>query len=278
MVALSHTIFALPFAASAVLLALPRPRLPITAPRIAAMLVCMVTARTAAMAFNRWVDRDIDAENPRTRSREIPAGVVSPNAALGLTAACCLVFIAAAASLGSLPGLLSLPVLAVLLGYSLTKRFTWAAHLVLGLALALAPGGAWIAVGASPEPGIILVMLGVLTWVAGFDVLYSLQDEAFDRARGLHSIPARFGTLGAVVLSALLHVVTVGALAGAGIALGRGAAYFAAVGVISALLVIEHAIVGKGNLARINKAFFDINGYVSVVFFSLTALDAWWFS
>ncbi|MFO0658642.1 MAG: UbiA-like polyprenyltransferase [Polyangiaceae bacterium] len=278
MVALSHTIFALPFAASAVLLALPRPRLPITLPRVAAMLVCMVAARTAAMAFNRWVDRDIDAENPRTKNREIPAGVVSPRAALALTIACSAVFVVSAATLGSTPGLLSFPVLSVLLGYSICKRFTWAAHLVLGLALALAPGGAWIAIGAAPEAGIVALMVGVLTWVAGFDVLYSLQDESFDRARGLHSIPARFGTIGAVVLSAGLHVITVASFATTGVLLGRGPAFFAAVAVISLLLVVEHAIVGKGNLSKINKAFFDINGYVSVVFFSLTALDAWWMS
>ena len=275
LVALSHTIFALPFAASAVLLALPRPRLPLTLGRVVAMLVCMVAARTAAMAFNRWVDRDIDAKNPRTARREIPAGVVSARAALGLTIAASAVFVAAAGSLGRTPGLLSFPVLAVLLGYSLTKRFTWAAHLFLGLALALAPGGAWIAIGAAPEGGIILLMLAVLTWVAGFDVLYSLQDESFDRAHGLRSIPARFGTLGAVVVSGALHVVTVAALVGTGLLLGRGGFFFAGIVGLAALLSWEHAIVGRGDLSKIDKAFFDVNGYVSVGFLALTALDAW---
>ena len=275
LVALSHTIFALPFAASAVLLSLPRPRLPITAPRIVAMLVCMVAARTAAMAFNRWVDRDIDAKNPRTAKREIPAGAVSANAALGLTIGSSLLFVSSAATLGRTPLMLSLPVLVVLLGYSLTKRFTWAAHLFLGLALALAPGGAWIAMGAAPEPGIVLLMLAVLTWVAGFDVLYSLQDERFDRDNGLHSIPSRFGTLGAVIISGGLHVVTIGALIGTGVLLGRGVFFYAAVGLITTLLTYEHALVGRGNLSKIDKAFFDINGYVSVVFLALTAVDAW---
>jgi 4-hydroxybenzoate polyprenyltransferase len=177
--------------------------------------------------------------------------------------------------LGALTLALAVPVLGVLLGYSHTKRFTWASHLVLGLALALAPGGAWIAMGAAPEPAIFALMAAVLTWVAGFDILYSLQDEHFDREHGLSSIPARFGTAGAVVLSASLHVLTVGALALVGAWLGRGVGFYAGVALVSALLVYEHALVGRGNLAKIDRAFFDINGYVSCGFFLLTALDAW---
>jgi 4-hydroxybenzoate polyprenyltransferase len=146
--------------------------------------------------------------------------------------------------------------------------------LVLGLALALAPGGAWIAMGAAPEPSIFALMAAVLTWVAGFDVLYSLQDQLFDRERGLHSIPARFGTFGAVVISAGLHVVTVLALVACGIGLGRGAAFFAGVAVVAGLLIYEHTLVGPGRLERINRAFFDINGYVSCAFFALTLADA----
>ena len=275
LVRFSHTVFALPFAASAVLLALARPHAALTPARAAAMLVAMVTARTAAMAWNRWLDRDVDARNPRTASREIPAGVVSSRAALALTLASSAAFVGAAATLGAWPARLALPVLAVLLGYSATKRFTWASHLVLGLALALAPGGAWLAMGVAPEPGIVALMLAVLTWVAGFDVLYSLQDEAFDRAEGLHSIPARFGTLGAVALSGALHLVTVAALVACGAWLGRGAPFWAAVAVVAGLLAYEHAIVGRGDLARIDKAFFDINGWVSGAFFALVAVDAW---
>jgi 4-hydroxybenzoate polyprenyltransferase len=275
LVKLSHTVFALPFAAAAVALSALRPHTPLTAGRIALMLVCMVTARTAAMAYNRYLDRDIDAANPRTRDREVPSGVVSPGAALALTIGSSVAFVASAVALGPWPGLLSVPVLFVLLGYSWTKRFTWASHLVLGLALALAPGGAWVAMGADPEPAIFALMLGVLTWVGGFDVLYSLQDENFDRANGLRSIPARFGTLGAVIISAALHVVTLASLVVCGLWLGRGAAFFGGTALVALLLVYEHAIVGRGNLAKIDRAFFDINGYLSCAFFALTALDAW---
>src|SRR6185312_13771699 len=158
-------------------------------------------------------------------------------------------------------------VLVVLLGYSLAKRFTWAAHAWLGVALSLAPGGAWLACGATPNLGIVSLMLGVVTWLLGFDILYSLQDESFDRGVGLHSIPARFGTLGALVFSAAAHVVTVLAFAAAGIFLGRGVLFGAAVLLAAVILSYEHIIVGKGNLARIDKAFFDLNAWVSVLFF-----------
>ena len=273
MVKIAHTVFALPFAAAAVLLALDRPHVPLTAWRLGAMLVCMVAARTAAMAYNRYVDRDIDAKNPRTLAREIPRGRVSPRTALGLTALMSALFVASAATLGFWPALLAPPVLVVLLGYSWTKRFTWGSHFVLGLALALAPGGAWIAMGARPEPAILALMLAVITWTAGFDILYSLQDEAFDREQGLFSIPARFGTGMAVAMSAALHVVTAAAIFACGAWLGRGTAYYAGAALVAALLVYEHAIVGRGNLDKVNTAFFDVNGYVSCGFLLLTAWD-----
>jgi 4-hydroxybenzoate polyprenyltransferase len=275
LVTLSHTVFALPFAASAVILSLARPHVGLSVPRALAMLAAMVAARTAAMSYNRYLDRDIDAKNPRTRNREVPRGVVSPRSALALTLGSSALFVLAAAALGRWPMILSIPVLAVLLGYSWTKRFTWASHLVLGLALALAPGGAWIAMGASPEPSILALMAAVLTWVGGFDVLYSLQDERFDREHGLYSIPSRFGTMGAVIVSGVLHVVTVVALVLCGVWLGRGVAFFGGVLLVTVLLAYEHALVGRGNLAKIDRAFFDINGYVSCAFFALTALDAW---
>jgi len=275
LVKVSHTVFALPFAAAAVALSTLRPHTPLTAGRALAMLAAMVTARTAAMAYNRYLDRDIDAANPRTQDREVPRGIVSPSAALGLTIGSSVAFVASAIALGPWPGLLSVPVLVVLLGYSFTKRFTWASHLVLGLALALAPGGAWIAMGCEPEPAILALMAAVMTWVGGFDVLYSLQDEGFDRARGLRSIPARFGTLGAVVISGALHVVTVIAIVLCGIWLGRGAPFYAGTALVALLLVYEHALVGRGNLDKIDRAFFDINGYLSCAFFALTALDTW---
>jgi len=260
LVAFSHTVFALPFAASAVVLSLAVPHRPLDVARGAALLGCMVCARTSAMAFNRWADRDVDARNPRTRGRHVPAGIVAAGEALAL-------------AVGA--GILAPGVLVILLGYSYAKRFTWGAHAWLGLALSLAPGGAWIAMGARPGLGIVLLMVAVLTWLLGFDVLYSLQDEEFDRGEGLKSIPARFGGKRALTISATAHAVTVAALAGCGLALGRGVAF--AVGVVTAasLLVYEHSLVRRRGLAAIDKAFFDVNAWVSVAFFGLVALDAW---
>ena len=273
LVAISHTIFAMPFAASALVLAHAETRVTPTPLRVLAMVVCMVAARTSAMAFNRYADRDVDGKNPRTRARHIPAGEVKPAEALALTALSGTVFLGGAATLGFWPAVLAPFVLAVLLGYSLAKRFTWAAHAWLGVALALAPGGAWLAAGAAPNVGVGCLMLGVVTWLLGFDVLYSLQDETFDRAAGLHSIPARFGLRGALVISAVAHVATVAFLGATGVLLHRGPVFFLAVAAVAALLVYEHALVGKGNLAKIDKAFFDVNAYVSVGFFLLVLAD-----
>lgn len=284
LVRLSHTIFAAPFAVAAAILATLRPHAPVTVVRVFAIAVALVAARTAAMAYNRVVDRDVDAENPRTKMREIPAGIVTVGGARALVLVCALAFVGAAAVLGRAPAILAPIVLAVLLGYSHAKRFTWAAHLWLGVALALAPGGAWLAMGAAPEPAIVLLMVAVACWVGGFDVLYSLQDERFDRERGLRSIPARFGALGALRISRTLHVVTVGALAAAGKLFGGGLAYAAACVLVGALLVYEHSLVrprldadGRVHvpLDRLDKAFFDVNGYVSLAFLALVAIDVW---
>jgi 4-hydroxybenzoate polyprenyltransferase len=274
MVAFAHTVFAMPFAASAVVLALAVPHERPTALRLVAMVVCMICARTSAMAFNRWADRDVDAKNPRTRVRHLPSGAVRPGEALALTAISALAFVAVAATLGFWPAVLAPPVLIVLLGYSYAKRFTWGAHAWLGVALALAPGGAWIAMGARPGAGILLLMAAVVTWLLGFDVLYSLQDEEFDRGEGLRSIPARFGRARALTISASAHVITVLALAGCGIALGRGPAYACAVVASAGLLVYEHSLVRRRGLAAIDKAFFDVNAWVSVLFFVLVSVDA----
>ena len=273
LVAFSHTVFALPFAASAVVLTLAVPHAPLGAARILAMLACMVCARTSAMAFNRWADRDIDARNPRTRGRHIPAGTVGAGEALALALGSGAVFIGLAATLGFWPGVLSPAVLLVLLGYSYAKRFTWGAHAWLGVALALAPGGAWLAMGARPGAGIVLLMAAVASWLLGFDVLYSLQDEHFDRDAGLHSIPARFGGRRALAMSAGAHVVTVAALVGCGLALHRGLAYAVAVAVVAVLLAYEHTIVHRRGLAAIDRAFFDVNAWVSVAFFTLVLAD-----
>jgi 4-hydroxybenzoate polyprenyltransferase len=277
MVAFSHTVFALPFAASALVLALAEPHVPLTPLRVLAMLGCMVAARTSAMAFNRWADRDVDAKNPRTKTRHVPSGAVKAGEALALAIATGLAFMGCAATLGFWPAVLSPLVLAVLLGYSLAKRFTWAAHAWLGVALALAPGGAWLAAGAVPNLGIVALMVGVVTWLLGFDVLYSLQDEGFDRDNGLHSIPSRFGASGALVISAAAHVGTVASFVTAGACLHRGPAFFVGVAICAAILTWEHSVVGfrgKPNLGKIDKAFFDANAWVSVGFFVCTLADA----
>jgi 4-hydroxybenzoate polyprenyltransferase len=273
MVAFSHTVFAMPFAASAVVLSLSVPHEALSLYRVVAMLACMVCARTSAMAFNRWADRDVDAKNPRTKDRHVPSGVVRAGEALALAVGSGLAFIAIASTLGFWPGVLAPGVLLVLLGYSYAKRFTWGAHAWLGVALALAPGGAWIAMGARPGPGILLLMAAVVTWLLGFDVLYSLQDEAFDRSQGLRSIPARFGRTRAMTISASAHVLTVLCLAACGLALGRGPAYAAAVLTAAALLAYEHSLVRRKGLAAIDKAFFDVNAWVSVLFFALVTAD-----
>jgi 4-hydroxybenzoate polyprenyltransferase len=274
LVAFTHTIFAMPFAASAVVLSLAVPHEPLTVLRVVAMVVCMVCARTSAMAFNRWADRDVDAKNPRTRVRHLPAGTVKAGEALALAGVSGLAFLSVAASLGFWPAVLSPAVLAILLGYSYAKRFTWAAHAWLGVALSLAPGGAWLAMGARPGAGVVLLMAAVVTWLLGFDVLYSLQDEDFDRTEGLRSIPARFGKERALAIAASAHVATVLALAACGLALGRGPVYALAVVVAATLLVYEHSLVRRKGLAAIDKAFFDVNAWVSVLFFALVTIDA----
>lgn len=278
LVTFSHTVFMMPFAAAAVVLTLSVPHEKLTLLRGVSLVLCMVAARTSAMAFNRWADRDVDAKNPRTKGRPIPAGRIAAGEALTLTIVAGLTFCGVALTLGTWPAVLAPPVLAVLLGYSYAKRFTWAAHAWLGLALALAPGGAWIAMGAAPGVGIVLLMVAVLTWLFGFDVLYALQDETFDRAEGLLSVPARFGAKRSLLFAAVAHVVTVASLAGVGLVLERGHAYFAGVLAVAVVLIIEHRLVrgssGEADLSRIGKAFFDCNAYVSLGFFVTTLIDA----
>lgn len=277
LVTFSHTLFALPFAASAVVLALGEPHLPLSPRRVLAMLGCMVMARTSAMAFNRWADRDLDAKNPRTKGRPVASGRTSPGEALAVALGSGLAFCVIAATLGPWPSVLAPPVLLVLLGYSFAKRLTWAAHAWLGLALALAPGGAWIAMGAAPNAGIVLLMVAVLTWLFGFDVLYALQDEAFDRAEGLRSVPARFGARRAMSFAAAAHVGTIACLVGVALTLRRGPVFFGGVALVAAILVVEHRLVrgadGGADLSKIPKAFFDCNAYVSVGFFVATLID-----
>jgi 4-hydroxybenzoate polyprenyltransferase len=271
MVKFSHTVFALPFAlASAAIAARGHG---ITAGRILAIVLAMVGARTAAMGFNRIVDRRIDARNPRTAGRELPAGKVSVAAAWALTAASALLFVGAAAWLGPLCLALSPVALALVLGYSFTKRFTWLCHLFLGAAIAAGPGGAWIAVRGDVSAPALWLMAAVATWIGGFDILYAIADRDFDRRAGLHSIPARFGIRAALAASGLLHALTVAALVMLARAAGLGPIFLGGVAVISAILVWEHALVRPSDLSRLDVAFFNLNGYVSVAFFMATLAD-----
>jgi 4-hydroxybenzoate polyprenyltransferase len=271
MIKFEHTIFALPFALAAAAIAARGHGL--TVARVAGIVVAMAAARTAAMGFNRIADRHIDAKNPRTASRELPRGAVSLRAAWTLTLASAGAFVGAAALLGPLCLALSPVALLFLFGYSFTKRFTFLCHLFLGLAIASGPAGAWIAVRGDfgLAPG--LLMIAVACWIAGFDILYALADRDFDRGAGLHSIPAKFGVAGSLVISAALHAVTLGALLALASVAHLGVAYLVGVAVVAALLVYEHAIVRPSDLSRLDAAFFTLNGYVSVVFFVATLAD-----
>jgi 4-hydroxybenzoate polyprenyltransferase len=273
LVRFSHSLFALPFAlASAWLAAGGRPET-----RVLVLVVgCAVAARTAAMAFNRWLDRDVDAANPRTRARELPRGALSAHAALALAVAAALVFLAGAWALNPLCLRLAPAVLVILFGYSATKRFSAGSHFVLGLALALAPLGAWLAVRGSLAGDLappLLLALAVLTWVAGFDLIYACQDEGFDRAHGLHSIPARFGARAALRLSSALHVVTLATLVLFAWRARLGWGFDAALVVAAVLLAWQHRLVSPDDLSRVDLAFFTLNGWVSVGLFLGTVLD-----
>jgi 4-hydroxybenzoate polyprenyltransferase len=276
LVRFSHTIFALPFALASVALAWPSH--PVTLRNLLWMLLAMVGARSAAMGFNRLVDRKFDALNPRTRGWELPQGTVKFSEAVLLTLAASLLFEFAAYRLNQVCFILSPVALAIVFFYSLTKRFTWTSHLFLGLALSLAPVGAWLAVSESPidlEELKIPLFLGiaVLFWLAGFDVIYSLQDREFDRENGLKSIPVRFGVAGALRLSGFFHSFTVIFLALAGLTANVGMVYWLGFTAVGAVLFWEHRIVTANDLSRINRAFFDFNAYVSVGYFLTTLGD-----
>ena len=273
MIKLSHSIFAMPFALAAA--ALAARDVPVTWEQMALVVLCMVLARSSAMGFNRVVDRDIDAANPRTAGREIPSGQISVRAAWGFTLGSAGAFVLCCALLGQTVLWLSPVALAIIWGYSLAKRYTALCHVVLGAALALAPTGVWIALtdGYGWVPCILSLAVG--SWVAGFDIIYSCQDAGFDKGRGLHSIPAALGLRGALIVSALLHVGTVGALLALPMVAPLGPAYFAGVLIIAGVLVYEHWIVRPDDLSRIDKAFFDLNGYVSLAFFAFVALGLW---
>lgn len=261
MIKFSHTLFALPFALYAAFLAADGWPKPATLGKI---LLAMVGARSAAMAHNRLADRRLDAANPRTASRALPSGALSVGFVRVFLAASIVLFVAAAASLNRLALVLSPVALALLLVYSYTKRFTALSHLVLGLCLALAPVGAWIAVRGSLALLPILLGLAVLFWTAGFDVIYALQDEEFDRGAGLKSIPVRLGARGALLASAAFHLAMGVLLVAVWRLSGSGWILLVGIAATVAALVYQHAIVKPGDLSRVNAAFFTANGFVSV--------------
>jgi len=270
LVTFSHTIFALPFALlSAVFAAGGVPK----AGKLTWILVAMVAARSAAMAFNRIADRAIDAVNPRTEARDIPAGRVSVSSASTFCALSAAVFVFAAWRLNPLCLALSPVALLVVLGYSYTKRITALSHLVLGLGLAIAPVGAWIAVTGRFAATPVVLGFGVLFWVAGFDVIYSLQDEAFDRAQGLFSLPARLGARRALDFSTVFHAVSLVLLYGVFVLVDGGLLFGLGVVLAGIFLVRQHVLVSPNDLSRVDGAFFTANGWLSVAVFFCGALD-----
>jgi len=272
MIKWEHSIFALPFALTATLLAangLPRLR------TLGWILLAMVTARSAAMAFNRWADADLDAANPRTKSRAIPAGLLSRQFVLGFTVLMAALFVLASAELNRLTLLLSPAVLAVLFGYSYMKRLTRWSHLVLGLALGLAPSAAWIAVRGSLDARILVLTAAVILWAGGFDVLYACQDFDHDRAAGLHSLPQAVGIPAAFWAARLMHLVMLGLLVWFGVLFSFRASGWLGIGAVGLLLAYEHSLVSPRDLRRLNAAFFTMNGVIATVFLAFVAADLW---
>ena len=272
LVKFSHTVFALPFALASMLVAahgLPH------AAVVGWILVAMVGARTAAMGFNRIVDRHIDAVNPRTASREIPTGKVSVAQAALLVVFSAALFAFAAWQLNTLAFALAGPTLAVLFFYSYCKRFTSLAHFVLGFCLGIAPAGAWVAVRGALEAAPVALALAVMFWVAGFDVIYATMDDEFDRAAGIHSLVQRLGIAGALGAARIFHALFITLLAGFGALARLGTIYFVGVALIAAFLVWEHALVNPRDLRRVNAAFFTVNGVISVFFLGVVVLAVW---
>jgi len=266
MIKFSHTIFALPFALSAVVMA--SAEAPLTFLKLLWILVAMVGARTAAMGVNRIVDAEIDGRNPRTAMREIPKGEINEKEAWLVVAGASLVFIFAAAMLSPLCLKLSVPVLLLLGAYSFTKRFTWLCHLYLGFSISLAPLGAWIAVTGGFSWRILVLSLALLTYIAGFDILYACQDSDFDREKGLHSIPATMGIKKAVQISTGLHAATFGFMLLLWPVFRLGWPYGLATLLIGCLLVVEHKLVNPEDLSHVNIAFFHMNSIISAMLFA----------
>ncbi|MFO0804250.1 MAG: UbiA-like polyprenyltransferase [Gemmataceae bacterium] len=278
MIRFSHTVFALPFAFIAALLAWQTE--PFRDADLFGIVLCMVFARSAAMAFNRLVDRDLDAKNPRTAGRHLPAGLLQSKTVIVFAVLCSIGFILSTTLFlnrfppNPWPLYLSVPVLLFLLGYSLAKRFTSLAHLWLGAALALAPLSAWIAIAGLEDLAVPIVLgFAVMCWVAGFDILYACQDAEFDRREGLHSVPARIGVRASLRLAASLHAAMFGWLVLLGLGAELGPIYLGGLGVIGALLVYEHSLVNADDLSRVNRAFFHVNGVISIGLLALVLLQ-----
>jgi 4-hydroxybenzoate polyprenyltransferase len=262
LVKFEHSVFALPFVLSAAFIharGLP------TTWQLGWMVVAAVSVRTAAMAFNRVIDREMDAANPRTRARELPAGRIRVPKAWLLTLVAAGVFVLAAGMLNRTCLVLSFPALVVLLGYSYTKRFTAWCHVALGLSLGIAPMGAWLAVKPTFDYPPMVLSLAVICWVAGFDIIYALLDEDFDRAHGIHSAVVALGRRGALQVSSALHGAFLVLVVLFGWLTGMGALYYAAVGIVAVVVVVEHAIVSPDDLSRVNAAFFTANGIASLL-------------
>jgi 4-hydroxybenzoate polyprenyltransferase len=273
----SHTVFALPFALFSAVLAWQQPDVAFRLRDVAGLLLCMVFARSASMAFNRLADRRLDAQNPRTAGRHLPAGLLSVTAVSLFTVGCAAGFVASTLLFlpTRLPLELSLPVLAFLLGYSFAKRFTSFVHFWLGAALMLSPIAAWIAITGGLAWPPVLLGLAVFFWVGGFDVIYACQDVEFDRASRLRSIPARFGVGRALKLAALSHLLTVVCLAALWWTAGLGPLFAIGVAAVAILLAYEHWLVRPDDLTRVNMAFFNVNAVISIGLFVVGSLDVW---
>lgn len=264
LVKFAHTIFAMPFALMAFAYALWSTDAEFSWWLLVQVVLCMVFARNVAMGFNRWADRDIDKENPRTAEREIPAGVISPRKAMIFVVANAILFIATACTINTLTAILSPVALAVIMFYSYCKRFTALAHIVLGLSLAIAPAGAYIAVTGTLSWAVCLLSLLVLTWCGGFDIIYALQDAEFDRERGLHSIPSTFSVATSLYISIALHCASVAALVAFALLLPQNWVLWCGVALFTAILVAEHILVTPKKQRSIGIAFGTLNGLASL--------------
>jgi 4-hydroxybenzoate polyprenyltransferase len=274
MIKFSHTVFAFPFALMGATLAALASGRPPSAAQVGWICLAMVGARTAAMGLNRIIDARIDAQNPRTATRPLPAGKVSHVEAWLMVSIATALLLLAAARLNPLCLVLAPVALGFFVLYAYCKRFTALAHVVLGLCLAAAPVGAWIALRGDIGWPVLLLGAAVLLWVAGFDIFYALQDVEFDRAEGLHSIPVRLGVKNAILLGKLLHGGMVALLLLLPLGLPLGWLYYAGVAVISAMIAYEHQLVKPDDLSKLNAAFFNMNGYISVTIFAFTLADA----